>query len=67
MDYTRMPMHRKATVEFDFVQLGKSVLTYILEFFESLGRAQAAHRLAQMGYMDEAKFLMLESEEKKDD
>lgn len=67
MDITRMPMHRKATVHFDLVQLGKSVLNYVLGFFESLGRAQAAHRLSQMGYVDEAKFLMLESEGKKDD
>jgi hypothetical protein len=31
----------------------------VLAFFESVGRARAAHRLSAMGYHEEAKKLML--------
>ena len=35
----------------------------VLAFFESVGRARAASALAQMGYYEEAKALMMEQKD----
>lgn len=43
-----------------------AVFIGIIAFGESAGRAQAAHQLAVMGRMEEAKWLMLKGEKSND-